>query len=110
MLIFCLVAEKIEGIREKKKKNKKSSPIKPEDTLMIELSVCDFFFLEFDDDGDEFYLFFHRSQEVIAREAIKHALKALRKRHLLEEGAHAPAFIAISGPIASQVFHLLQNW
>lgn len=42
------------------------------------------------------------SQEVIAREAIKHALKALRKRHLLEEGAHAPAFIAISGPIASQ--------
>lgn len=68
------------------------------------------FFLEFDDDGDEFYLFFHRSQEVIAREAIKHALKALRKRHLLEEGAHAPAFIAISGPIASQVLHLLQNW
>ncbi|KAK4568837.1 hypothetical protein RGQ29_004311 [Quercus rubra] len=42
------------------------------------------------------------SQEVIAREAIKHALKALRKRHMLEEGAHAPAFIAISGPIASQ--------
>lgn len=28
----------------RKKKNKKSSPIKPEDTLMIELSVCDFFF------------------------------------------------------------------
>lgn len=61
------------------------------------------FCFEFDDDGDEFFFFFHRSQEVIAREAIKHALKALRKRHLLEEGAHAPAFIAISGPIASQV-------
>ncbi len=46
---------------------------------------------------------FHRSHEEIAREAIKHALKALRKRHLLEEGAHAPAFIAISRPIVSQV-------
>ncbi|GMY15001.1 autophagy-related protein 16 isoform X1 [Fagus crenata] len=42
------------------------------------------------------------SHEEIAREAIKHALKALRKRHLLEEGAHAPAFIAISRPIVSQ--------
>ena len=72
---------------------------------MMELSVCDFFFvfvlnlmmMEMN------FFFFHRSQEVIAREAIKHALKALRKRHMLEEGAHAPAFIAISGPIASQV-------
>ncbi|OVA20541.1 WD40 repeat [Macleaya cordata] len=34
--------------------------------------------------------------------AIKHALKALRKRHLLEEGAHAPAFVALSRPFASQ--------
>ncbi|KAI4343673.1 hypothetical protein L6164_010994 [Bauhinia variegata] len=42
------------------------------------------------------------SQEEIANEAIKHALKALRKRHLLEEGAHAPAFAALSRPIASQ--------
>jgi hypothetical protein len=49
---------------------------------------------------------FHRSHEEIAREAIKHALKALRKRHLLEEGAHAPAFIAISRPIVSQVLSL----
>ncbi|GFS39867.1 transducin/WD40 repeat-like superfamily protein [Actinidia rufa] len=36
--------------------------------------------------------------------AIKHALKALRKRHLLEEGAHAPALIALSRPLASQSF------
>ncbi|XP_065874228.1 autophagy-related protein 16 [Euphorbia lathyris] len=42
------------------------------------------------------------SSEDIAREAIKHALKALRKRHLLEEGAHAPAVIALSRPIISQ--------
>ncbi|XP_062168564.1 autophagy-related protein 16 [Alnus glutinosa] len=42
------------------------------------------------------------SQDEIAREAIKHALKALRKRHLLEEGAHGPAFIALSRPILSQ--------
>ncbi|CAK9137518.1 unnamed protein product [Ilex paraguariensis] len=42
------------------------------------------------------------SQEGIAIEAIKHALKSLRKRHLLEEGAHTPAFIALSRPIASQ--------
>ncbi|KAJ8752063.1 hypothetical protein K2173_001090 [Erythroxylum novogranatense] len=42
------------------------------------------------------------SQEVIAREAIKHALKALRKRHLAEEGAHAPAYAALSRPIISQ--------
>lgn len=44
-----------------------------------------------------------RSQEELAREAIKLALKALRKRHLLEEGAHAPACIALSRPIISQV-------
>ncbi|KAE8717436.1 putative F-box and wd40 domain protein [Hibiscus syriacus] len=43
------------------------------------------------------YLF--RSPEELAREAIKHALKALKKRHLLEEGAHAPA---LSRPIISQ--------
>ncbi|XP_059657222.1 autophagy-related protein 16 isoform X2 [Cornus florida] len=42
------------------------------------------------------------SHDEIAKEAIKHALKALRKRHLLEEGAHAPAFIALSRPFASQ--------
>ncbi|KAJ4712475.1 WD40 repeat [Melia azedarach] len=42
------------------------------------------------------------SQEEIAREAVKHALKALRQRHLVEEGAHAPAIIALSRPIISQ--------
>ncbi|XWS37176.1 hypothetical protein CRYUN_Cryun19dG0020300 [Craigia yunnanensis] len=42
------------------------------------------------------------SQEAVAREAIKHALKALKKRHLVEEGAHAPAYIALSRPIISQ--------
>lgn len=42
------------------------------------------------------------SQEEIGLEAIKQALKALKKRHLLEEGAHAPAFIALSRPIISQ--------
>lgn len=42
------------------------------------------------------------SQEEKARDAIRHALKALRKRHLVEEGAHAPAFIALSRPIISQ--------
>lgn len=42
------------------------------------------------------------SEDEIAIEAIKHALKALRKRHLLEEGAHGPAIIALSKPIASQ--------
>jgi len=44
-----------------------------------------------------------KSQEEIACEAIKHALKALRKRHLLEEAAHGPAVLALSRPIASQV-------
>ncbi|KAL0385191.1 UNVERIFIED_CONTAM: Autophagy-related protein 16 [Sesamum radiatum] len=47
------------------------------------------------------YLIF-RSQEDVAMGAIKHALKALRKRHLLEEGAHSPALIALSRPIVSQ--------
>ncbi|XP_010250943.1 PREDICTED: autophagy-related protein 16-like [Nelumbo nucifera] len=42
------------------------------------------------------------SPDEIAKEAIKHAVKALRKRHLLEEGAHAPAIIALSKPFASQ--------
>ncbi|XP_073035937.1 LOW QUALITY PROTEIN: autophagy-related protein 16-like [Primulina eburnea] len=42
------------------------------------------------------------SQEEIAVEAIKHALKALKKRHLHEEGAHSPAFTALSRPILSQ--------
>ncbi|TYI12522.1 hypothetical protein ES332_A09G283600v1 [Gossypium tomentosum] len=42
------------------------------------------------------------SREVLAREAINHAFKALKKRHLIEEGAHAPAYIALSRPIISQ--------
>ncbi|GFZ07862.1 transducin/WD40 repeat-like superfamily protein [Actinidia rufa] len=42
------------------------------------------------------------SQDIIAMEAIKHALKALRKRHLIEEGAHGPAFIALSRPLVLQ--------
>ncbi|KAG8638745.1 autophagy-related protein 16 isoform X2 [Manihot esculenta] len=42
------------------------------------------------------------SQEELAKEAIKHALKALRKRHLLEEAAHAPAYTALSRPIIFQ--------
>lgn len=41
------------------------------------------------------------SQE-ISKKAIKHALRALRNRHLVEEGAHAPAFIALSRPFVSQ--------
>ncbi|MBA0805846.1 hypothetical protein Gohar_005335, partial [Gossypium harknessii] len=43
------------------------------------------------------------SQEEVAKQAIKHALKALKKRHLVEEGAHAPAYIALSRPIISQL-------
>ncbi|KAB2053579.1 hypothetical protein ES319_A12G196800v1 [Gossypium barbadense] len=43
-----------------------------------------------------------RWQEEVAKQAIKHALKALKKRHLVEEGAHAPAYIALSRPIISQ--------
>lgn len=41
--------------------------------------------------------------------AIKHALKALRKRHLLEEAAHAPAIVALSKPFISQVPSLCVN-
>lgn len=36
-------------------------------------------------------------------EAIKQTMRAIRKRHLLEEGAHAPAIIALQKPYASQV-------
>ncbi|TYJ05991.1 hypothetical protein E1A91_A12G202100v1 [Gossypium mustelinum] len=43
-----------------------------------------------------------RWQEEVAKQAIKHALKALKKRHLVEEGAHSPAYIALSRPIISQ--------
>ncbi|KAG6406491.1 hypothetical protein SASPL_134094 [Salvia splendens] len=43
-----------------------------------------------------------KAQGDAAMDAIKHALKALRKRHLVEEGAHSPAFIALSRPIVSQ--------
>ncbi|KAG6408853.1 hypothetical protein SASPL_131878 [Salvia splendens] len=48
------------------------------------------------------YLLLSRAQGDAAMDAIKHALKALRKRHLVEEGAHSPAFIALSRPIVSQ--------
>lgn len=44
-----------------------------------------------------------KSQEEVAIEAINHASKALRKRHLLEEAAHAPAILALSRPIVIQV-------
>ncbi|CAN1179515.1 Autophagy-related protein 16 [Linum perenne] len=43
-----------------------------------------------------------RSLEEISRDAIKHAMKALRKRHLLEEAAHAPSYAALSRPFVSQ--------
>lgn len=46
---------------------------------------------------------FFRSQDEVAVDAIKHALKALRQRHLLEEGAHAPAIVALSKPFIYQV-------
>ncbi|PKA57751.1 hypothetical protein AXF42_Ash015127 [Apostasia shenzhenica] len=42
------------------------------------------------------------SSDEVARVAIKHALKSLHKRHLLEEGAHAPAIAALSRPYESQ--------
>nr|GMD79368.1 autophagy-related protein 16 [Ipomoea batatas] len=42
------------------------------------------------------------SMEEIAVEAINHALRALRKRHLLEEAAHLPALTALSRPIIHQ--------
>ncbi|KAG0461143.1 hypothetical protein HPP92_021440 [Vanilla planifolia] len=44
-----------------------------------------------------------RTTDEIGREAIRRAMKALRKRHLLEEGAHAPAIAALSRPFAAQV-------
>jgi len=44
-----------------------------------------------------------RPKEQVAIDAINYAMKALKKRHLLEEGAHAPAFLALSRPIVSQV-------
>ena len=44
-----------------------------------------------------------RLDEEIALDAIKHALRALRKRHLVEEAAHGPAYIALSRPFISQV-------
>lgn len=50
-----------------------------------------------------------KSKEEIANEAIKSALRALRKRHLNEEGAHTPAFDALSRPIVSQVPFLSYN-
>ncbi|KAL5076467.1 hypothetical protein RYX36_015451 [Vicia faba] len=43
-----------------------------------------------------------KSKEEFANEAIKRALRSLRKRHLSEEGAHASAFAALSKPIVSQ--------
>ncbi|XP_057534621.1 autophagy-related protein 16 isoform X2 [Amaranthus tricolor] len=42
------------------------------------------------------------NEDEIAIAAIKHALKALRKRHLAEEAAHAPTIIAISRPLVYQ--------
>lgn len=42
----------------------------------------------------------------IGSRAIKRAIRALRKRHLLEEGAHAPAFHALARPWAVQVLFL----
>ncbi|XP_074331127.1 autophagy-related protein 16-like [Apium graveolens] len=41
-------------------------------------------------------------EEEVAVDAIKDALRALRKRHLVEEGAHGPAFDALSRPFVSQ--------
>ncbi|XP_010929949.2 autophagy-related protein 16 isoform X1 [Elaeis guineensis] len=43
-----------------------------------------------------------RSSEEIERAAIKRAIKALRKRHLVEEGAHAPAIAALARPLVVQ--------
>lgn len=42
-------------------------------------------------------------EEEVAIDAIKHALRALRNRQLVEEGAHGPAFVALSRPFISQV-------
>lgn len=57
-------------------------------------------------DDANLFIYFFRSEDEIAMDAIKHALKALRKRHVLEEGAHSPAFIALSRPLVAQV-HLM---
>ncbi|CAL9131881.1 unnamed protein product [Musa textilis] len=43
-----------------------------------------------------------KSSEEIGTAAIKRAIRALRKRHLLEEGAHAPAINALSRPLVAQ--------
>lgn len=51
-------------------------------------------------------LWISRSSEEIGRAAIKRAIKALRKRHLVEEGAHAPAIAALARPLAVQVLYL----
>lgn len=48
-----------------------------------------------------------KSKEEFANEAIKRALRSLRKRHLSEEGAHASAFAALSRPIVSQVLFFI---
>ncbi|KAK8959576.1 Protein TOPLESS [Platanthera guangdongensis] len=42
------------------------------------------------------------SSHEIARVAIKRAIRALHKRHLLEEGAHAPAIAALARPFVAQ--------
>ncbi|KAJ3671742.1 hypothetical protein LUZ60_007821 [Juncus effusus] len=41
--------------------------------------------------------------------AIKRALRALRRRHLVEEGAHGPAIEALSKPFTTQVGSCLQS-
>ncbi|CAL9066148.1 unnamed protein product [Musa banksii] len=41
-------------------------------------------------------------RDEVGRAAIKRAIRALRKRHLLEEGAHAPAIKALSRPLVAQ--------
>lgn len=46
-------------------------------------------------------------EEEVAIDAIKHALRALRNRHLVEEGAHGPASVALSRPFISQVDPLI---
>ncbi|KAF9606682.1 hypothetical protein IFM89_027726 [Coptis chinensis] len=44
----------------------------------------------------------NETPDEFASAAINHALKALRKRHLLEEGAHSPAFTALTKPFIAQ--------
>ncbi|KAK1314604.1 hypothetical protein QJS10_CPA06g01263 [Acorus calamus] len=43
-------------------------------------------------------------EDEVSKEAIKRTMKALRRRHLLEEGAHGPAFAALLKPITLQGF------